>query len=148
MEAKIREFTKKFIKDLTLLVKEANTDCLADQQSSDEIKVITGLNGTVRYYKGSKLHREDGPAVIIPDGDKYYYRNNYLHREDGPALEFADGTKQYRINDKVHRLDGPAIISSNGNRKYFIEDVEYTRENYLKHPSVIETIMAKYTKDI
>lgn len=32
-------------------------------------------NGTIRYYKDGKLHREDGPAVIWTNGDKWYYLN-------------------------------------------------------------------------
>jgi len=31
------------------------------------------FNGTIKYYKKGKLHREDGPAVILNNGHKYYY---------------------------------------------------------------------------
>ena len=41
------------------------------------------------------LHREDGPAVEKPDGDKWWYINGMSHREDGPAVECYDGTKEY-----------------------------------------------------
>jgi len=39
--------------------------------------------GAEKWFKNSKLHRENGPAVIYPDGYKAYYQNDKLHREDG-----------------------------------------------------------------
>jgi hypothetical protein len=34
------------------------------------------------------FHREDGPAVLYPNGDCQWYFDGRLHREDGPAIEF------------------------------------------------------------
>ena len=53
--------------------------------SQPEMKVDN--NGTKYWYLGSKLHREDGPAVEFIDGEKYWYLNNQFHREDGPDIE-------------------------------------------------------------
>lgn len=48
-------------------------------------------------YTGA-LHRENGPAVIKPDGSFYYYNHGKLHREDGPAIVRADGSEEWYIN--------------------------------------------------
>ena len=38
-----------------------------------------------------KLHRENGPAVIYPDGGEEWHYNGFPHRADGPAVTTADG---------------------------------------------------------
>ena len=119
MEAKIKELTEKYIEDITSLINSTSVNDRQDYNTSNH----TSKNGTVRYFKGCLLHREDGPAEIKSNGHQYYYNKG-----------------------KYHRLDGPAYIADD--KFYFIEGKKYTREDYLKHPSVIETIMAKYTKDI
>jgi hypothetical protein len=43
--------------------------------------------GTKRWFLNYKLHREDGPAVIYPDGFQQWYQYGKLHRVDGPAIE-------------------------------------------------------------
>ena len=64
---------------------------------------------TFYYIKGtSMLHREDGPAMIYDNGDKYWYVNGKRHREDGPAVEFHTGSESWYCNGKLHREDGPA----------------------------------------
>ena len=45
-----------------------------------------------------ELHREDGPAVLCPNGDKEYWVNGKRHRKGGPAIEKANGDKYYYIN--------------------------------------------------
>lgn len=35
----------------------------------------TSRMGFTKYYLEGELHREDGPALIFPSGDKYYYLN-------------------------------------------------------------------------
>ena len=37
--------------------------------------------GTVRYYSKGVLHREDGPAIVYPNGNKWYYINDCLMEE-------------------------------------------------------------------
>ena len=44
-----------------------------------------------KYYRDTKLHREDGPALIRYNEDgtvshEYYFIENEIHREDGPAV--------------------------------------------------------------
>ena len=44
-----------------------------------------------KYFKDGFLHRDDGPAVVINEGDprhemKAWYQHGKIHRDDGPAL--------------------------------------------------------------
>jgi hypothetical protein len=70
--------------------------------------IIVGLDGVKTYYLNDKVHREDGPAMITPNGDKYWMMHDVQHRVDGPATELADGSKFWFVHGKRHRLDGPA----------------------------------------
>jgi len=45
--------------------------------------------------KNKKLHRNNGPAVVLPNGSKFWYEYGMLHREDGPAIEYANGSKAW-----------------------------------------------------
>ena len=54
--------------------------------------------GIVCWYKNSKLHCEDGPAIEWPTGSKEWYLEGERHREDGPAIEYANGDKSWYIN--------------------------------------------------
>ena len=76
--------------------------------------------GTKRWRLNGKLHRVDGPAVELANGDKHWYLNGKLHREDGPAIEYANGSKSWCLNDKLHREDGPAIEDANGDKCWYL----------------------------
>lgn len=41
----------------------------------------------------------------------------------------------------LHRFDGPAVLTEHGHTLYSIDHVEYSYENYCKHPMVIQTTM-------
>jgi hypothetical protein len=69
--------------------------------------------GTREWYLGSKLHREDGPAVEYTNGDVEWWFNGKIHRVDGPAIEKANGTREWYFDGKRHRVDGPAIERGN-----------------------------------
>ena len=46
-----------------------------------EVKVYD--NGRIEWRLDGKLHREDGPAVIWPDGTKYWCKNgNFIEKMD------------------------------------------------------------------
>jgi hypothetical protein len=50
-------------------------------------------------------HREDGPAIVYPDGTQLWYRNGQRHRDDGPSEVFPDGKQfwyqnGFRVKDK------------------------------------------------
>lgn len=60
------------------------------------------------------FHREDGPALIAPDGTERWYTNGLRHRVGGPAITtlVPNGYRyQWFENDIPHRTDGPADIS-------------------------------------
>ena len=55
--------------------------------------------GNSFWYLNGKLHREDGPAMILNEGSKFWYLHGMRHREDGPAVEWSNQYKQWFIND-------------------------------------------------
>ena len=57
-------------------------------------------NGSKRWYKEGKLHREDGPAFESVGGTKEWFKEGILHRLDGPAREFANGDISWYIDGK------------------------------------------------
>ena len=56
------------------------------------------------WYRDDVLHREDGPAIELLDGNKYWHLNGEKHREDGPAIEYFDGTKYWYFKDDFRLL--------------------------------------------
>jgi hypothetical protein len=85
-------------------------------------------DGSERWELDDKLHRDDGPALITPEG-KSWYRHGQLHRDGGPAVEMAHGTKKWFQNDVLHRDDGPAIDTGKpGTSRWFVRGVELTPE--------------------
>ena len=70
---------------------------------------INSIGGERRHYVNDLLHREDGPACIVKNGNgeviyNAYYINDKWHREDGFAREWFnfDGsvTGMYYICDE------------------------------------------------
>lgn len=55
-------------------------------------------DGIVYYNTDLQKHREDGPAMELPDG-QIWYKNGLIHREDGPAW-IENGQSKYYLNDK------------------------------------------------
>ena len=47
-----------------------------------------------------QLHRDDGPAVVCPNGEQAWYRNGQLHRDDGPAVVPPDGGQEWYRNGR------------------------------------------------
>jgi hypothetical protein len=84
------------------------------------------LDGSKEWYREGKHHRLDGPAIEHKDGTKYWYKEGKYHREDGPAIEFRDGTKFWHKEGKFHRLDGPAIECSEERKEWYIENDIYS----------------------
>lgn len=82
-----------------------------------------------------------------------YYKHGicYTHNENGPAYIYKDNAINvinyhivYRQHDKLHRLDGPAIILFYNTKEFFIEDIEFSEEEYWRHPDVLAF---KYLKE-
>jgi hypothetical protein len=58
------------------------------------------------------------------DGSRYWYLNGELHRDDGPAIMLPDGTQFWFLNDQLHRTDGPAVVLPNGERYWYLNGIE------------------------
>jgi hypothetical protein len=80
---------------------------------------------SIKYYRGNKLHREDGPAIEWANGTKEWFRNGQYHREDGPAFIQSDGTTFWLRNGQLHREDGPAIEWADGNKEWWRNGQRY-----------------------
>ena len=63
--------------------------------------IITNRLGIIFHYKDNIFHREDGPAIIYPDGVVEYYINGKKHRKDGPAVIYTNGILEYWIEGKL-----------------------------------------------
>jgi hypothetical protein len=74
------------------------------------IKNTNFADNSIRYLdeKSGLYHREDGPAIEFPDGDKFWMKYGMYHKEDGPAVECANGHKFYHLNGKLY----PSITSN------------------------------------
>lgn len=75
-------------------------------------------DGKVEYKLCSKLHRDNGPAVIKYKGGliiyEEWYRNDRQHRNNGPAvIKYCNGIlicELWYKYDKLHRDNGPPIV--------------------------------------
>lgn len=87
-----------------------------------ETNIVTE-SGDSYWYKGSRIHRLDGPAYISRHGDEEWWQEGRLHRLDGPAIVMMNGAREWFRNNEHHRLDGPAIIDADGKRLWIVNDV-------------------------
>jgi hypothetical protein len=77
----------------------------------DKIKKTILSDGTIEYRLNGKLHNENGPAVIKPDGTKEYWINNrkvskeifynITNIEHDVNLAIKDGIKIYHYSKKI-----------------------------------------------
>jgi hypothetical protein len=63
-------------------------------------------------------------------GNVIFVLNGELHREDGPAVTLPDGTEFWLKEGSLHRTDGPAVIQSNSKKQWWIEGINYTEEDF------------------
>ena len=64
-------------------------------KEEDGVEIKLGRDGATFWYLHGVVHRDDGPAVEYPNGEKWWFQFGKEHREDGPAIERADGSKQW-----------------------------------------------------
>lgn len=78
-------------------------------------KVVINFRG-IKTYRDNKgrLHREDGPAVIYPDGSKFYHVNGSRTSITQPTSYFDNGYVEWNLYAIPHRDNGPACASPNG----------------------------------
>ncbi len=89
------------------------------------------IKDEVRYTdERGELHRDDGPAVMWPDGRLEWYRHGKQHRDDGPAEIWPDGTQRWCQHGKLHREDGPAKIRASGSQEWWWHGVHYDKRDY------------------
>jgi antitoxin component YwqK of YwqJK toxin-antitoxin module len=100
------------------------------RKGEDRVRTVTLKDGTKKWYKNGKLHRDDGPAVTSPNGSEWWYRNGQSHRDGGPACTFY-GTSYWYHNNVLHRIGGPAVEDKDGPVKYyFVNGRKFTEEEY------------------
>jgi hypothetical protein len=73
---------------------------LTNKERENFTGIVNWSTGTVTFMKNGLLHREDGPARILPDGYQEWYFEGKLHNLNGPAAIWNDGRKYYFINNK------------------------------------------------
>lgn len=113
-------------------------------------------DGSERWEVDHQLHREDGPALIMPEG-KCWYWHGKLHRADGgpavikahgtqewwqdgerhragaPAVEYADGRPgKWYFKGQMHREDGPAMIDAQGHELWFSHGVQLSDQQVVE----------------
>jgi hypothetical protein len=88
---------------------------------------------TKEWYFLGTLHREGGPAIIVPSQQLIgWHQHGKLHREDGPAME-SYGSKFWFCRGLRHRKDGPAVEKRNGSCEYWIQGKRFdSRKDFLK----------------
>lgn len=59
---------------------------------ASNISIKTELNGTVVWEMDGVNHREDGPAIIMADGETWCLYGEF-HRLDGPAVIWTDNSE-------------------------------------------------------
>ncbi len=97
-------------------------------------KVTTSVdeNGTIRYSRGGKLHREDGPAIEWEDGGTWWYRNGDLHRIGGPAIE-----ENYQLT--------PELYQEWWYKGYHLEFNDYVKRAFPKESAEKTIFLLKYS---
>lgn len=77
-------------------------------------------DGRKLHYKDGLLHRDDGPAVVLPNGDAFFYQNGLLHREGKPCSVLTDGSRVWCLYGIPYREDGgPVVISKDGKKLWY-----------------------------
>jgi len=98
-------------------------DCIINLKRDTYPTEVDHRGVKIWLNKKGEEHREDGPAIIYPNGKEEYWINGYLHRTDGPAIDGPWGYKAYYQDGEKHRLDGPALIyvDSEGSQEEYWE---------------------------
>lgn len=81
-------------------------------------------NGTIEWKLDGKLHREDGPAHILPNGTRAWLVMGVQHREGAPAVEHDNGFQLWYRHGQLHREDGPAVRHSDGYEAWYLHGTE------------------------
>jgi hypothetical protein len=92
-----------------------------------------GLDGAKRWFKNSKLHRDNEPAIEHQDGSYEWYQEGRRHRTGGPALVWAGIGEHWLVYGKNHRIDGPSSIYYRDQKfTWALNNVQYTFNTWLE----------------
>jgi hypothetical protein len=89
-------------------------------------------DGTEKYFKNGKLHRETEPAITYPNGRREWYTDGELDKERYPAVITENGTYKWYSFGKLHNRKGPAIVYPDGSYEFWIEGIRYNSEEEFK----------------
>lgn len=94
------------------------------------------------FLKGQIKHREDGPAVISPNGIEYW-REGQLHHDGGPSINYFDGMCLYHLHGVACPRKIVEAKQSDFKPSFFTkeENVEVRREVLRKFGT--ETVISK-----
>jgi hypothetical protein len=68
--------------------------------------------------------------LIDQFGNQQWFKDNKLHREDGPAV-ILPSIREWWINGRRHRVDGPAVIAyNNGYKEWWLNGFQLKREKW------------------
>ncbi len=98
----------------------------------DDGPAVIEPDGTQKWYQHGKLHRDDGPAWIEPDRTQRWYQHGDLHRDDGPAIVDANGRQYWYWHGKRHRDDGPAEIFPSGRQTWWWRGEHVTEQEHTR----------------
>ncbi len=63
--------------------------------------------GIISYRSRGKYYRENGPALIFPDGTTWWIKDGMYHREELPSFIEATGRRAWYIDGKHTRRELP-----------------------------------------
>lgn len=69
------------------------------------VRFKNNMSNLITWYKNGSVHRDDGPALELPDGECRWIINNHLHREDGPAIIKKNGTKHWFLHGNIYTAE-------------------------------------------
>lgn len=116
---------------------------MSDTSNDNDAPDIEKNGCKVWVDEEGRPHRENGPAIILPEGGKFYFihgkmcnkdgqfpkprnvvklehlkksknKRGQLHCEDTPAVILKSGHQEWWFNGTLHREGGPAVIYPDG----------------------------------
>ena|ERR1019366_2749281 len=93
-------------------------------------RVLT-QNGRTEYKNADgEYHRIGGPAIVYPNGGSQYWFINGIHtRDDGPATVEENGNRFWRKNGVLHRENGPAE-ETRDHRRWYLDGKQYSEQSF------------------
>lgn len=71
-------------------------------------------DGIEFWYKNNLIHKDNGPAIIWPEGNEQWHKNGKRRRTNGPVMIYPNGKEEWRKSKRKRRTDAPAEIWPNG----------------------------------